>query len=338
MTTLDSRTLLVWGTAAMVPLLVSRHPVIVGLMLVVVLTVRTVCFPGMRQQWRWIARLAVLMSAIGIVFNTLTVRSGNQVLTRLPLLDWPVTWNAIAYGLVSGVALITLVLTGITVAAGLDWLALIRVLPRRLAPIAVSGSVAWAFLPAAGQSIAEIREAQAARGHEIRSGRDLLPMIVPLLDSGMGRAITMSEALEARGFGGSMQARPSVHRLARVWAIVAVVSLLIAAFGLSTGVGWLGTAATLLTATAILLWIRVSPASTATTAYRLDKLRRRDRVVMVVSLFGLIAFITLWRLEPTSVLFIPYPNLVVEPTNPLIVLALALLLVPAMYPVEGPRP
>src|SRR5690606_12556321 len=118
-------------------------------------------------------RTSGLFAAIGVIFNALTVRSGNQVAFKLPVLDWSITWNAIAYGVVSGVAMVTLVLVGITTAAGLNWIALTRVLPPRLAPLAVSGSVAWSFLPSASQAFTDIREAQAARGHQIRSGRDV---------------------------------------------------------------------------------------------------------------------------------------------------------------------
>ena len=162
MTPLDSRAWLVWGLACMVPLLMSRHPVIVVQLLLVVITVRVACLPPAAMRWRWIGRLALLFAAGGVVFNALTVRTGNQVAFVLPGAGWEITWNAIAYGLVSGLAMITLVLTGITLAAGLDWIALTRVLPQRFAPLAVSGSVAWSFLPGASQAISEIREAQVA--------------------------------------------------------------------------------------------------------------------------------------------------------------------------------
>ena len=157
MTALDSRAWLVWGTACMVPMLVSRHPLIVVEMLLVIVTVRVACLPPVAMRWRWIARLALLFAIIGVVFNALTVRTGNQVAFVLPGMGWEITWNAIAYGLVSGLALITLVLAGITTAAGLDWIALTRVLPQRLPPLAVSGSVAWSFLPRASQAIRDYR-------------------------------------------------------------------------------------------------------------------------------------------------------------------------------------
>ena len=54
--------------------------------------------------------------------------------------------NALVFGVLSGAALVALVLVGTTAGAMLDWPALMRVLPERAAPLAVAGSVAWALL------------------------------------------------------------------------------------------------------------------------------------------------------------------------------------------------
>ncbi|MCO5219873.1 MAG: energy-coupling factor transporter transmembrane protein EcfT, partial [Thermomicrobiales bacterium] len=190
---MNSRTWLAWGVACMVPLLVARHPVILLQMLGTVLLVRWLCSPATVLRWQWILRIALVFAAIGVAFNALTVRTGNQIAFHVSVLGWNITWNAIVYGLVASLAMITLVLTGITVAAGLDWIELSRVLPRRLAPLAAAGSVAWSFLPGASHALADIREAQAARGHALRGVRDLLPIVVPLLDTSLSRALTMSE-------------------------------------------------------------------------------------------------------------------------------------------------
>lgn len=335
MTALDSRTWLVWGVACMVPLLMSRHPFIVIELLLVILTVRVACLPPAAMRWSWMFRLAILFAGIGVVFNALTVRTGNQVAFRLPWPGWDISWNAIAYGLVSGLAMITLVLAGITTAAGLDWTALTRVLPQRLAPLAVSGSVAWSFLPGASQAISDIREAQAARGHHVRGARDVLPVVVPLLDGSLGRALTMSEALEARGFGAAVPQPAPRRSLTILWSAMLVLGTLSLAYATSLGdmrFFWPAIALVVVGA----MGVARSPQPVArTTRYREHRLQRADGVVMASASASLITFLAVALRDFDAITFNPYPNLVLPAVDYRLLAALALLLAPAFYPAKG---
>lgn len=338
MTPLDSRSWLVWGVSCMVPLLISRHPLLVMELLIIVLTVRYVALPESSMRWRWVIRVAAAFAAIGVVFNALTVRTGNQVAFVIPGLEWDITWNAIAYGFVSGFAMIALVLTGITTTAGLDWIALTRVLPGRLAPLAVSGSVAWSFLPGASQALTDIREAQAARGHELRSGRDILPIVVPLLDGSLGRALTMSETLEARGFGASAEEQKPAAPLSAVWNGMCVLGILLLAFGISMGdqrVLWPALAIAVIGAIGIM---RTPQATARTTSYHEHRLKQRDYVVIVASLIGVVAFLTIAATDFAGITFNPYPNLELPPVDYRLLLALTLLMAPALFPASEHRP
>lgn len=337
MTLLDSRSWLAWGAACMVPLLMSRHPLIVAQLLLIVLTVRFVSLPPTHLRWGWIVRVAFIFAGIGVVFNALTVRTGNQVAFELPVLNWSITWNAIAYGLVSGMAMVTLVLTGITLAAGIDWIALTRVLPQQLAPLAVSGSVAWSFLPGASQALAEIREAQAARGHRIRSGRDVLPIVVPLLDGSLSRALTMSEALEARGFGSSLPITGHQRKSNPVWVALLLLGVLLLAYAISLGDNWL-LWLSLITAGMGLYGVMRSPhTAKRTTRYREHTLQRADHVVIGASTASVVGFLVVAIRDVVEITFNPYPNLTLPPPHAFILLSLALLLAPALYPARGSR-
>jgi energy-coupling factor transport system permease protein len=318
----------------MVPLLISRHPLIVVELLLVIITVRVVCLPPVAMRWRWIARLALLFAAIGVVFNALTVRTGNQVAFELPGVGWEITWNAIVYGLVSGLAMVTLVLAGITTAAGLDWIALTRVLPKRLAPLAVSGSVAWSFLPGASQAINDIREAQAARGHRLRGARDMLPIVVPLLDGSLGRALTMSEALEARGFGAVTQIPAPGRNLTSLWSALVVLGALSVAYAIS-----LGDTRLLWPAIALVVvggaGIARSPQTAARTSrYREHRLHRADYVVIGAAIISLVAFLAGASGNFNAITFNPYPDLELPPVDYRLLASLALLIAPALYPVR----
>lgn len=336
MSPLDSRTWLVWGICCMVPMLIGRHPVLVIAMLCIALTVRIVCIPASAVRWGWIIRISALFAAIGVVFNALTVRSGNQAAFHLPILDWTVTWNAIAYGVVSGIAMVTLVLVGITSAAGLNWIALTRVLPPRMAPLAVSGSVAWSFLPAASQAFADIREAQAARGHQIRSVRDVLPIIVPLLDGSLNRALTMSETLEARGFGAATSATPT-RSYAAVFGIISIVGALCLAFAISMNAQYLLWISVVVTGIGAIGFTRSGAEHAFTTKYREHNLTRADFGVIAASVVSLAAILFFAVQDQRAIIFNPYPNLEVPAIDYRILLALVPLLGPALFPYVEPR-
>lgn len=333
MTQLDSRTWLVWGVCCMVPMLVGRHPMLVLAMLAIVVTVNLVSIPPTAVRWGWIIRISVLFAGVGVVFNALTVRSGNQVAFHLPILEWAITWNAITYGIVSGIAMVTLVIIGVTAAVGLDWIVLTRVLPARMAPLAVAGSVAWSFLPAASQAFTDIREAQAARGHQMRSARDVLPILVPLLDGSLGRALTMSETLEARGFGasGDHVSRPTYPA---IFGLMAVTGALLLAFAISMNSRTFIWISLLVIVIGGVGFATSGSGSSPTTRYREHHLSRSDAGVMIASTLSLAAILVLASENPDTIIFNPYPNLEVPAIDYRLLLAMIPLLGPALFPYE----
>jgi len=336
---IDSRAWLAWGLAAMVPLLVARHPLLVLEELLIVLAVWNVWAQRAASGWRWIVRLAVVFLVVGVIFNVLTVHAGNQVLAilpdALPLVGGPLTLNALSYGVVSGATILTLVLVGTTVAAGLVWADLARALPPRLAPLAVAGSVAWAFLPGTAAAFRDIRETQAARGHRVRGARDLPPLIVPLLGGGLERAMTMAEALEARGFGGPAAAP---GRAVGRWTMLgALGSGMLAAYAFAVGRAGLAVGGLAVTLVLAALTTRGASPTRPTTRYRELVWHPADRAVTGAAALALVAF--LWRrwAVPEAAIFNPYPDLALPSTDPWMLVALAPLLVPAfLVPVPEP--
>lgn len=338
---LDSRAWLAWGVAVMIPLLVARNPFVVLVVLASVMMVRRVWAAHGRQGWVWIVRLAVIFMAVGVVFNALTVHSGNQVLfalpETLPLVGGRITLNAVIYGVVSGVAIVALVMAGTTVAAGLVWSDLMRSLPARVAPLAVAGSVAWSFLPGASRTFHDIRESQAVRGHRLQGVRDLPPLIVPLLGGALEQAITMSEALESRGFGHGGDERRS--RVApQIAAVVAVASFLVVAYAVAMGQvpvavagGVVGFAAT------TLVFVAGRHHSHQTTRYRPSGWGEIDSVVCLVSAAAVAIFLWRSRVHPAAAVFNPYPDLAWPSVDLLMLTGLVLLVAPAFLvpPAEG---
>ena len=332
---LDSRAWLVWGVCAMVPLLIARNPFVIAVVLVSVLAVRIVWMGRARQGWGWIVRFAALFMVVGVIFNALTVHSGNQVLftlpDRIPLVGGAITLNAIAYGVVSGLAILTLVLIGTTVAANLVWADLMRSLPTRLAPLAVAGSVAWSFLPGASRAFQDIRESQAARGHRIRGIRDLLPLIVPLLGGGLERAIVMSEALESRGFGHSGGAAAVTSPVSRLALVGALGSGMLLAYAFAVGQAQMALAGLALMVALFLVAAGTGRTRAAvTTRYRVSHWSTADGIVAISGVVVLGAFLWRQRVVPDAAIFNPYPNLEWPVVDLPMLVGLAVLMVPAM--------
>ena len=337
---LDSRTWLSWAVATMPPLLITRNPFLMVEILVIVLVVRAVWLPHAAQQgMSWFIRIAATMIVISVVFNVLTVHSGDHVIASLPA-SWPVvggplTWNALIYGLVGGLAMFTLVLTGITVSTLISWIALFRVLPSRLAPIAVTGSVAWAFLPQTAVAWRQIREAQIMRGHQFRRVRDFLPIVVPLLAGGLERSLAMAEALEARGFGasvGSPHQAPNrtVSILRSAGWIAALVGIAVGAYGMAVGRERVAAAAIAIGLVGLFAAFRSSANPGATrTRYRLPHWQREDSLVVVASGIALATTLAWSISRPETLAFSVYPTLEMPSVELGLMVAFTLLLVPA---------
>ena len=194
--------------------LTGRNPFALAMVLLATVAVREALPPDARSGWAWIVKLGVVFAALSVVFNVLTVRAGNrafgQIPSWVPLIDGSLTLNSVVFGLLSGLAVLVLVLVGITLAAVLDWSAVLRLLPQSLTGAGVAGSVAFTFFPQMVASYREIADAQAMRGVELRGPRDYLNMAPLLLSGGIERAVTMSELLESRGFGGAPAPRRSL--------------------------------------------------------------------------------------------------------------------------------
>lgn len=335
---LDSRVWALWGLAAMLPMLVSRHPLVVLQMLVTVIAVRLVWADRLSRGWGWIARVAAVFVAVSVVFNALTVHAGDQVLFRIPasvpLVGGIVTLNAVVYGLVTGIAMLTLVLVGTTIAAGLTWSDLVRSLPSRVAPLAVAGSVAWSFLPGASRAFVDIRESQASRGHRLRGARDVPQLVVPLIEGGLERALTMSEALEARGFGASPA--DEARRAPQGWtSVVIIAGLVTSAYALAMGRPLIALAGAAVAVVATVVLARGGDRSRPKVRYRAPRLSTPDRIVAVGAALAATGF--LWRQAASgeAAIFNPYPHLELPPLDPLMVLFLAVLLVPAAIAPAG---
>lgn len=333
----DPRAWLLWLAAASFPLLIGRNPFVMAAVLIAVLGVRSVWGTTPRfASWRIVVRLALILAGVSVIFNLLTVHVGDLVIAELPseipLIGGILTVNALIYGLLSGVALVTLVLIGTTIGAVLDWMTLLRLLPPRLAMISVASSVAWAMVPRTLTAFTEIREAQLARGHRPRGVRGVLPLLVPLLSGGLERSFLLAEALEARGFGAQAAVAPGWAWWRGVLLAISLSAAVIAAYLLALGEPLL--AAGLASGGALALFASTrrpgtDPAPAARTRYREPVWGRPEWTISLAAIAVLAVQITVLALDPAAFGFDPYPTLTPPPVNPGLLAGLGLLLAPA---------
>jgi energy-coupling factor transport system permease protein len=331
--TLDPRAWLLWAFAASLPPLLGRNPWPLLATLLAVAGVRIAWSRRMSGGYTWslLVRLAILFALIGIVFNVLTVRAGDRVIgelpDQLPLFGGELTLNAVVFGTISGLALVLLVTIRTTGDAPLDWAANVRLQPPGLTTVAVAGSVAFAFVPQTAVAFHEIREAQSARGHHIRGARDLLPIVVPMVAGGLERAITLSEALESRGFGAPVSPGKQGSCWVRYAGALALGLAALSAFALASGRTAVAAVALIAALLLLLPAVRSGRATViARTRYRAPHWSNRDSAVALASTVVIVCTILALQVSPESLRYEPYPHLTLPHVSlPLIAILLALL-------------
>jgi energy-coupling factor transport system permease protein len=311
--------------AAMLPL-VTRNPLYLALTLAAVMVVH-LALPAQRGAagaWRLFAYTGSVVAAVSIGFNVLTVHVGDRVFAELP--DWlpiiggPLTVNALVYGICSALAISTLLFAAATFNSAVRHADLIRLLPRSFAQLGLAGSIAISFVPQLMAAGRDIYDAQRARGVQFRNARDATGLLLPLLATGMERAVALSEALETRGFGYRASAvRPGKRRPLLLG--VAVVLLLGALALLS--LGQLLPGALVLTAASMAALAAVPP-GTRRSRYRPLTWNLRSCFVAASALGPVLLFITNLS-GALDLRFEPFPRLTAPEFSPLAVLVLGLL-------------
>lgn len=206
-------TWLVWLVSAAYLALVNHQPLVSILLILAAGSVFGAA--GKRstlgQSWSTFLRLGLSVWMVAMLFNLFSTHAGEMVLFTLPrswpLIGGPITVEALLYGLGSGASLFATLLVFATFNLAVDQHRLLRWVPAGLYQAGLVVSIALAFVPQMMASLQDIREAQRIRGHRFKGVRDLVPMFVPLITTGLERSMTLAESIEARGFGGVVPAQ-----------------------------------------------------------------------------------------------------------------------------------
>jgi energy-coupling factor transport system permease protein len=207
-------TWLVWAVAATATLQIAPSPIYVALVIAIatlVVTVYGLDTPYARA-YPLLVGAAVFFAILRVLLTALTTHGGPDVLFTLPSLTVP-NWlggftvgSTIESPIVAQAAYEGFVVVGvIAVFAAFNAVAshheLVQALPRAFHEVGLIVAVGIAFVPTTITAIHDVREADRARtgGRPVRRGR-LLRQIVPVLENGMERAVTLAESMDARGF------------------------------------------------------------------------------------------------------------------------------------------
>ena len=329
-----------WLVAAAVPAFTLRNPLYSALILGAAWLVYTALGRStvVGSSWGSFVKLGFFLFALTIPFNALSIHIGQIVLFSLPS-NWPIiggaiTLEAVIAGAVNGLALFTILVVFAAFNAVVDHYQLLRATPPFLFQAGVVLSIAITFVPQMVLSAREIRQAQRIRGHRFRGLRDLLPLVMPLLASGLERAIQLAETMEARGFGGAVRPRSRREALAAQAGVLAALLALLT--GLSLIAFWTrwqvwGGALTALGGAGLLLLFWFQGRGVRQTRYRRPRWRSRDTILAAASALTLAVVLAAKAVAPETLYYSPYPpNPLWPPFNPWVGAALLLLALPAL--------
>jgi energy-coupling factor transport system permease protein len=205
--------------------------------------------------WARAFPLFLRLGAVVLVLRTLLAAAGGDatppVLLRLPqlrlpggavALGGPVSAGALATGFRNGLTVLLLIAAFGAFNACVSPSRLLRMTPGFLFEAGLVVTVALAFVPQTVLGVQRTLEAQRLRGHRLRRPRDLGPLLLPVLAGGLERALTLAEAMEARGYG---RHRPGAGqgRDAALVGLAGLVAVLLGVFALLAGnAAWSGRA------------------------------------------------------------------------------------------------
>jgi energy-coupling factor transport system permease protein len=326
-----------WLMATLVILSVTRNPLYLLLVLMCVLFVgltlrhSSLDTPRLISLWKlagWIILLAT-------VFNALTSHYGVTVLLtipgKLPLISGRVTLEALVYGATNGLVLTGMLASFTVLNQALSVRDLISLIPRAFFPMAVVTSIAVTYLPTTLRQFQQIREAQAVRGHQMRTLRDWLPLLMPLLVGGLEHAMQLAEAMTARGFASTRLVSGGRQVYPRVFMFLGLVLLALGWITQLGGAGVSGLAVILSGAIFILggLWYlgRQSPRTT----YHRRAWGWQDWLTLVVAAMVLsVCLFPIPGLSRQALYYDPYPALSMPLFNPWLGVAMLGLLIPGL--------
>lgn len=301
---------ILWLVATTILIASTRNPlylVIAGITTsAVYLSVRNPSTAG--GAWATVLRIGLIVAAMTIAFNVLTVHAGDRVLYRLPeaipIFGGPATWNALSYGTTSAGAILILMLAAAAFSHAVDRADLLRAMPAPVSSAGIAAIVGLSFFPRMLAALRDVREAQAARGFRVRSVRDLPPLVVPVLHLGLERAFDLAETIESRGFGSGPRVKPFARACFLVGLTLAATG--VASFGLGFGAPGIGL---VLAGLGCVMVGLVHSGGARRGSYRPAVWSTGDLLLCGTSVASILAIVATFAMRAEQLVWSPYPEL-----------------------------
>src|SRR2546425_1658222 len=196
----------VWAIAGLCAAFIDRNPLLQALLLLVVINVG---LPHRRNPAMRHWKIGLVLAVVPILFSAALSRFGRHVIFTLPgvpIVGGAWSWEAVAYGASTGVALLLTGAVFATLQASVRSGDLVALLPRPLYRAGTVFALSLAFAPKTIASFQALREARRLRGQ--RAGWRSAPgLVVPLLLTILEQALQYGESLDARGYGSRRRSR-----------------------------------------------------------------------------------------------------------------------------------
>lgn len=333
---------LVWALAAAASLELAPNPlyvVLVMAMAFLVVSVRGLDTPVARTSFTVLLVFGAGFALLRVLLTTLTTHAGTDVLLTTPHVELPALLGGFRVGgtveapVLLQAATESLVIVGVMAVFGafnavVSHYELVQAAPRAFYEAGLAVTVAIAFVPATLTTVQRVGEADLARtgGRVVRRGR-LLRRIVPVLESGLERGLSLAESMDARGFG--HDGATSTDRVSGSFLLVALLGLagaFVALVGRATAVaGGLVLAAVV----ALGLAVAVTSGGSRRVRYRPRRMAGRDWAVVAASLLAPAGLAALSLAGDDTLVWTASPGRL-PAANPAAVLALAALMAPAL--------
>ena len=206
---------LAWALAAAASVQLAPNPLYVTLVIAIsALVVEGHAADGpLRGAFPVVLLAGLAFASLRLVLTVATTHGTGGVLVRLPEATLPtilggftvggaVEGPVVARAAAEGWAIVGMLAVFAAFNAVVSHYELVVAAPRAFYEVGLSVTVALAFVPSTVAAVGAVREADRARtgGRVVRRGR-LVRQIVPILEAGMERAVSLAESMDSRGFG-----------------------------------------------------------------------------------------------------------------------------------------
>ena len=334
---------LLWAVAAAASVQLAPNPLYVAL----VIAITAVVVEAHADDGPLAGAYPVILTA-GIVFALLRVvltvatthgaSADDEILFRLPEATLPAVVGGFTVGgtveapvlaraAAEGFALVGVLAAFAAFNAVVSHYELVQAAPRAFYEVGLAVTVALAFVPSTVEAVGAVREADRARtgGRVVRRGR-LLRQVVPILETGMERAVHLAESMDSRGFG--HRAATSADALAGWLGLASLLSFgacFVALVARSTAMA----GALALAGVAFVIGaIAVASRATQRVRYRRRRMSLSDWRVVALVWIAPVVLAALTLAGDTTLLW-PGPALAIPGLNLVAVLAISTLAVPA---------